>query len=266
MPRYRRRATTLTDILNRPFELNRASPQAAGIVAWWPMLASRGMNKLRDMSGRGLDGAFKGAGEPLWRVDGTLGAVLDFDGTDDFISVVDNPALSPSGSFMFSCWLWSQTSGITKVNQVLVCKGVTDGDRSYVAQISSVNKMLLYLTVDGTQANRCYREATTLVTQNIWQFWQFWFTVGSAPRLHIALNGIELATALTGTEVSSVYNSTGALTLGDKGHTSNYFDGYMAGMSFHVPAPPASVRWQMYDPATMWDLYMPLRRWWAVKR
>ena len=264
MPRFQ--PATLEYLLSgAPWELNHNSPQAAGLVADWLMLASRGQNVLRDLA-RGYNGTFKGAGEPAWRTDGQLGAALDFDGTDDYVGVPSNAALSPTGGFMFSAWLYPHTSGVTKPNQAIVAKGTADGNRSFLFMIGSGNKMILYITPDGTQANRCYREVTsTLVTQNVWQLWQAWFTTGSAPRLHIALNGVELETTLTATEAASVYASTDVFTLGYKVFTTNYFDGYMADPRFYVPAPPAAVRWQMWDPATRWDLYRPLRQFWAVK-
>lgn len=68
---------------NCAFDLNRASPQAEGLVGWWPTLGSRGANVWRDYSGYGLDGAL--VGTPDWLSNDQLGSVLSYDGTNDYV-------------------------------------------------------------------------------------------------------------------------------------------------------------------------------------
>jgi hypothetical protein len=38
-----------------PFKLNECSPQARGLIGWWPALGSRGGNVWYDLSGRGIN-------------------------------------------------------------------------------------------------------------------------------------------------------------------------------------------------------------------
>lgn len=49
---------TLDRVVSGNFELNRQSSLADGLRAWWPMPGSRGMDKVRDFSGRGSNGTF----------------------------------------------------------------------------------------------------------------------------------------------------------------------------------------------------------------
>ena len=77
---YRRDRFRQGQTFGRPFRLNKHSPQARGLVGWWPTLGGGG-NVLRDRSGRGNDGAFPGGtADPTWTRDAERGLVVDYDG------------------------------------------------------------------------------------------------------------------------------------------------------------------------------------------
>lgn len=69
------------------FRLNTESQQANGLVGWWPMLGSRGANKLADFAqGRRYPGTL-GSGA-TWKGSGPFGQALNFDGTGNaYVSV-----------------------------------------------------------------------------------------------------------------------------------------------------------------------------------
>ena len=77
---------------NIQFTLNTASPQAAGLVTWWPTIGSWGKAALKDFA-RGLDADNVG-GSPAWVADGLVGAALDF-------TRADNDALSTTNTLGF---------------------------------------------------------------------------------------------------------------------------------------------------------------------
>lgn len=97
---------------NVPFEINRASSQARGLVAWWPSLASPGASILRDLVS-GKDMPFVGGPvDPDWVIDPILGPVLDFDGAGvqgDYLTRANVLHISTS-DFSVSVWVKSATT------------------------------------------------------------------------------------------------------------------------------------------------------------
>lgn len=94
-----------------PFLLNHKSPQAAGLVAWWPMIHSGG-NTLFDLSGLKRHASIVGA---VWggiAVESGQSA-LSFDGVDDFASV--GLDLSGTNAICISAWAHINTGSGTKV-------------------------------------------------------------------------------------------------------------------------------------------------------
>ena len=64
-------------------------------------------NPLTDSSGEGNTGALKAAGEPNYTTDVPTGYVegsYDFDGTDDYVSVTDDPTLDIIGDLTVTFW------------------------------------------------------------------------------------------------------------------------------------------------------------------
>ncbi len=85
------------------FEINRESPQARGIQAWWPPLGSRGQRVLRGFA-RKINGAFPGGGnDPTWTSDAVHGSVLTYDGGSDYIPM-GTGRLDMSGAITIAFW------------------------------------------------------------------------------------------------------------------------------------------------------------------
>ena len=100
---------------NVPFELNKDSPQAKGLVLWGPTLGYPGGGVLRDRSGYGNDCAFPGGGaDPVW-ITSVQGRVLEFDGVDDRI---DPPDISGYFSVEATLVMWLKlANNIPAANQ-----------------------------------------------------------------------------------------------------------------------------------------------------
>ncbi len=84
--------------LSRPpeghFTINHLSQQANGLVGWWPSLATRGGNLLRDLSGFSRHGTF--AADTAAQNTPEVGWGNAFDGTGDYIEVADDDDFSIS--------------------------------------------------------------------------------------------------------------------------------------------------------------------------
>lgn len=100
-----------------PFRLNASSPQADGLVGWWPTVGYRGGN-LRDYVA-GNDAVLVGNVDTI--VDSEYGRMLAFRNiANQYFSVADCPALQISGDMSVAFWLrprWGETDANAIVNK-----------------------------------------------------------------------------------------------------------------------------------------------------
>ncbi len=98
---------------------NVESDQAEGLVAWWPTLASRGERALRDLSGHNPL-PLTGAG---WTSLPAIGAVADYDGTDDYAGI-DAPISTLQDDWAMAVWAqWDVISSDNYDGHMLVYNG-----------------------------------------------------------------------------------------------------------------------------------------------
>ncbi|MDD5627056.1 MAG: LamG domain-containing protein [Patescibacteria group bacterium] len=118
-------------------------------VAHWKMdekadnTCSGGVNDVCDTSGNGNDGAISGA---AWKSAASChsGACLQFDGTDDYVSVNDSPALSSTNAMTISGWIKTSSNQLYK--HVLV-KGATliNNDYDFSLYFSGTYSVNVYM-------------------------------------------------------------------------------------------------------------------------
>ncbi len=249
------RTVTLADIMSGvPFELNRNSPQATGLVGWWPMLGSRGMGNLRDLSGRGLDGAFNGG--LTWVADAKMGAALAFDGSTGYISVGDKPQFENIDEITITAWIvgtaFAGSAGIVSKGDYYNAAAsfsfgagaITGGARLL---FSVANNPFLFW--DG-------------ITSAQWQQWMHVGVVYSKTRslAQLYVNGRIVQDGLIGGSFITIPDSVASLNIG---RSTDYWTGMVGGVLISNYCSP-SLMWQMADPATMWDLYAPIRTQWYL--
>jgi hypothetical protein len=95
--------------LGIPFTLNKASPQARGLVAWWPTIANINGNRIFDRA-RTYHAAL--TGNPTWGAAAVVGSTLNLDGSGDYADA-GNVTLGMSGDAAYSITLWVNASAVT---------------------------------------------------------------------------------------------------------------------------------------------------------
>lgn len=241
---------------NEPFELNTASPQAQGIVAWWPTLGSRGANVLRDYGGRGLDGTFKGAGEPAWIADAQRGSALSFDGANDY---VDFGIIPLTGAFTVAFWLNPDSP-----NAWTRLAGAETDTNNFVWFVLNHSDGRIYSTVDNDSGDsfNTYSASIVPITNGVWE--HFCLTFDGDHTIRGFQNGIlrDTNAAFTGS-LSTVSETTrigGTVGSGANAFWEGLLDDFRIN---NVPLSPAVIWGMAHD--KKWDLYRPLRRWWALR-
>lgn len=239
---------------NYPFELSRVSPQARGLIFLLPI----GVNQLSaslPLVDRiaGKVGSFSGHAD--YRIIPELGNGYYFDGTGDYISFASQDILNPT-HVSLSAWAYS----ISNANQPCMAgkaAGTEATDRQYLMDMASSER--LYWRIydsegDVTQA----LEANGLPTGS----WQLILGTWDGTNALLYRNGVQVASA---SDARTLNSTAGVLEFGRfPTYNGQYWNGYLTDLRVYNRGLSANEAWQMYDPATRWDLYLPVRRIWAT--
>jgi len=111
-----------------------------GIVGNWLVYYVKGGDHLHDFSGKGNHGAIHGS---KWTDERSPSWALDFDGTDDYVEIPDDPSLDITGELTVLLWVYLDAS---KQNKLTNKDGGTG--TSYKAQVYSDEKFYFYCDGD----------------------------------------------------------------------------------------------------------------------
>ena len=236
-----------------PFTIDRDSPQAQGIVAWWPTLGSAGANVLRDFGGRGFTGTFNGT--LAWQVDNMMGAVPNYDGATTYVTT--NKALIPlTGNFTITQW-FSSTNTVTNAHLVT----------QYEAVIPTASGRFLTEVNRVSQKYGCFHGSGAGVITSAASF----STAGpnlmvirrAGNTFSLFLNGVQDAS--TGSSDVGIQDTATWIGVGRGIPNFGYFPGQIGDIRIYNRALSAAEVWQQWAPESRFDLYRPLlRRLWTV--
>lgn len=250
---------------NVPFELNKDSPQVKGLMGWWPMLGSRGANVLRDFSGHGNDGAFKGIGEPAWVTDGERGSALDFDGADDYVDIAHSAELNiGTGGYALSAWIYPHNLGTdTFYDQIIFLKYQDINNRFYF-QFRKANWFQFGAGVGG---EFYYSDDSSLTPGFSENQWQHLLVVidRTTDLIYVYRNGVLVGTGDAIDAEGIDISNTGYARIGMAWYEAIQFDGLIADVRTYNRTLSAAEAYQLYAPQTRWELYRPLIPFFVVK-
>jgi len=231
-----------------PFAVNWQSPQAAGLIGWWPM-APAGGRTLHDV-GRGLTPGTI-AGGASWTPDTLHGAghALTFDGVNGTYVTCGDAASADFGTANFTVSFWVNVNA--GASRALVLKD---------AYATGTDNGIFFFRDSGSRFGYWNGSATTVMvsspTNGQWYHLVGVRTGTGANQLLLYVNGIQVATA---TESRTLSNSKN-LTFGGDSTGLSVMTGSLRDIRIcNIALPPALV-WQMFDARTRHDLYRPLGR------
>ena len=190
-----------------------------GLVGYWSFDEGSGITAY-DASGNGNDGTlyWMSTSTNAWTTGKSAGA-LQFDGADDYVSINDNDALTPSDSITVSAWIKRTATGRL---DLVIGKGSSLTNFSYNIYFNSNDTLAWEVSSNGNVSGRLILNTTATFTSGVWYHIVGIFSNGSA---NIYVNGINQPVTTSGTAVS-VYNNTANLFIGyEVTDTSYYFRG-----------------------------------------
>jgi hypothetical protein len=229
---------------------NLRSTQAKGLVAWWPPQASRGTTLLRDVV-NGRNGVFNG--NASLAADGLMGRVLSFDGTSDYIRVTRTQRLGETIQGNYTLTMWMKSSSATTVKRLWGSYDSVTGFNTAIFNYSSAGQLRFY-SGSAADADSLLANASGL-NDGTWRLYAFQV---QGTTMRIFINGLQdnSRTRVGGT------TSNADFFLGTSLSTSTaaqMFEGQIGDTRLYNRALSQSELWQMWNPATRWELYQGLK-------
>jgi len=237
-----------------PFALNHLSPQAQGLVAWWPM-ALPGGNTLFDLSGRGFNGALVNG--PTWGADADGNSVLRFDGSDDYVSCGQ---VSITGHITLSVWV--SLDALTFHRPFIAKRDDSLSNKvNYAFDKDNNNGEIRFYWHDGSQYI-VYVSTNAALAINRWYHIVATYETGVTPNLY--LNGVALnRTVQLGTGLPALVANAADTRLGSFVGASGddqALSGFMRDVRIYNRALSDAEVYALFDPTTRYDLYWELGR------
>lgn len=248
MMRLRRGGWPFRNPPNCQFDLNTASPQAKGLVAWWPTLGSRG-NVLRDYGPLRMNGAVSGAA--LVR-DARIGSMLSYNGSSDVVTLVDRPQFDVT---TFTIMAWFRRMAFD-ADHTILAKGASD-EKTFNLYIAADDRIRLFWEeADGT--NHDTYSIGTITDSGLHQM----VGVYDGADNHIYIDGVldnsepEVATPATNAEPAYI-----GANLAEAVEFRRFFEGYIGEVLLLGRPWSAAEVWASYQ--SPWQLYRPVTQQWT---
>jgi hypothetical protein len=253
---------TLPYIPGEPFELNHKSPQALGLVSWWPPIGSIGQSDLIDFVG--VNRAV-GAGSMSWQADREIDFCPVYNGSNTRFDCGAPDPFNALSAATFCAWVkWGgAANGLTAAQDVLRkdgCFAFGGGWAAGKARLwtwSSTN----VLTAGPDSVSRIDDGNPHLVC-----------AVLDGAYNTIYIDGRAEASAAYS---STLYSNTNHLFISSNGGGGEFWNGLIGDARIYRRGLSPAEIWGLYDPQTRWDLYKsprgdviykqlvsPAMRWW----
>lgn len=241
-----------------PFEMNRASPQARGLLMWAPSLpGARAHAGLAVDRARHLSATVNGA--MSWTPNPVAGAAWVFSGSGTYLRF---PNVTPTGDAMgISAWvrctsaaapqyIVSKTNGANPVPYILSLGGTPLG--------GIIDGMCFY--TGGSTANWMH---SGIGGYDIRNDGLTHLVLGTYDKQYLRyyVDGILRASSA---QTAARPTNTVATDIGAYTNDSAYYSGQIGDTRIYDRCPSADDAWQMWDPLTRWELYEVVRRIWVL--
>jgi hypothetical protein len=233
--------------------LNRESPQAEGLVGWWPFSNNVGVSDIKDASGNGHDA------EPQasilvsnWTPVSGHGWTMDFEGVStDRYSIPTLPDLPANESATLSAWVVVDSG---TVNQGIISWGQTGNNPIITMGINANDRLIWFIETDtGAQVSASDSGATVPLGEAIHIAVVFDRASTNTGRKFV--NGRLVASEDISSAGTDQISTNGFGSLGFLHTAGTAFNGRLWDATIYHKALTDTEIYALYNPATRWDLY-----------
>lgn len=226
--------------INTQFDVNWDSPQALGLVAWWPMIGSQGGWPV-------IDRAFHRYpmtpfNTPTWQSDGEKGWSINFvEANSEYLETAGVPVLTPP--FTFSCWFRRDAGN----NRDALISLNTNAGAHYSVLRAFFTRFLQFSVVDFSAG--AIAQTTTQYVNGVWN--HCCGVAYSTSSRAVFLNGGGKGT----NAVLKTPNAPTQTTIGDLGNGSEHTQGNLQDVRIYNRAfADTEVQLHATNP---WEMYRP---------
>ncbi len=247
-----------------PFIVNRYSPQAEGLIAWWPF-APAGGDILRDLSDNLNHGTLTNM-EPGtdWVSNPVLGShSLSFDGVNELVNVGDIDILDGLGAASWVLWLNRTGDG---EDDSFISKWTDGSSTTFSFELDTGGDGQFFIAQSSTSLGQAFGLLPAgAVSLNQWHHFAIVFDgsgATDADRFKFYLNGSQVTLTYPGSELipSSLFASTADFEIAGFTDQARFWPGEIADVRIYNRALTAAEAHEMWSPSTRWDLAYPLRQ------
>src|SRR3989344_494681 len=206
--------------------------QSLGLVGYWSFDVGKPGAKAVDMSGRGNNGTLTNMNTTAAWVGGKIGNALDFDGSNDYVSIADpgtNSIFDRTTGDSITISVWAKRSTVNGWRP-LVTKNTGGTSRNYEFVFSGTglnatqDSIALFYRNSADTAWVGYSSDATYTDSN-WHHYVFTGTFGTAAAANLYVDGIKIvASWKDGTGSEAPITNNGALEIG-RTSLPEYFPG-----------------------------------------
>jgi hyaluronate lyase len=191
----------------------------AALKAWLKLDETAGVLAV-DSSKNGNNGTLVNG--PVWTTGG-IGGALDFDGVDDYVTLVGSATLTNLTQFTYAAWIYPVTAGENNFGRIFSRESGTGLDEFYF-NVQSTNN-LLGANVANSAGTNSTTISTSQMTFNAWQHVAVTYNDAGDRKLHIFLNGVEVSYSAQPAVTGTLKVTINALNVGNRMASDRTFDG-----------------------------------------
>lgn len=240
--------------LGTPFVVNRRSPQAVGLVGWWPVIGAPA-GPLLDRSGYGRVGSLTASPSTVPNPD--FGVGLDLNGTTQYATLgTEVGYFLKTSPFSVSAWIRPDSVSGTRI---VMANWAYLSVAGWQADISG-GKVSLGIFNSAASGYRYAGGTTTLVAGAVYHVAYVYTGNNAASGIQTYINGRpETMSVANNSDPGVLGNAPTYLgrrnALGGGAGLDGYFDGLMGDSRLYNRALSAAEVFALWNPATRWGLY-----------
>ena len=236
-----------SDEVGQLYRLNTPTSTDTGLKGYWSFNGKdMSGTSAYDRSGAGNTGTLTG-GPSI--AEGKVGQTLSFDGVNDYVTIPDSAALSPTTAFSVSFWT-RITGTISSANRTLVSKTVVNQRTWAISQLSTGALRFHVATSSADTGTYGTTDSTSIFTVNQWVHITATYDgsgSGNAGRAKVYVNGIEQPLTFTGTISATIADTTAPLDVGNTANGQSFLTGNVDEARFYSRALTAGEIKGLYD-------------------